>query len=208
MSGNDFHGGNIRLYAEKYGLSEKNIIDFSSNINPLGMHPSIKKIIKRNLSSLVSYPDPYYKKLIKSISEEYNINEDFILPGNGSTELIYLLPHVLNLKKALIVEPNFSEYEKALKNNDVEVSYLIGEESENFKNDVEKIISNTGKADIVCISNPNNPSGYLYSREELSELAFFCKKQRVYLFIDEVSWILRKNTAKLKWQVLFRTTNI
>ena len=57
------HGGNIYALSEKLRLNEKNIIDFSASINPLGIPESVNSAIKDNIKYLYNYPDPDAKKI-------------------------------------------------------------------------------------------------------------------------------------------------
>ncbi len=181
------HGGNLRAASENFNIMENKIIDFSSNINPLGYHPLIKKAIISNIKSIMSYPDPDYKKLLESISSFYDINQKNIILGNGSTELIYLLSCSLKPGKAIIIQPDYIEYELSLNKIDSKIFNLIGKNKDNFKVEINNIIKKLKdkNVDIVYLSNPNNPSGYIYTREELEELLIECKKHKKYLFIDE-----------------------
>ncbi len=208
------HGGNIREASEKYNLPEKKIIDFSSNINPLGIHQLIKKTIKSNINLMSSYPDPEYKKLLDSLSDFYNINQKNILSGNGSSELIYLLASSLQLKKAIIIQPNFSEYELSLNKVNCKILNLIGNKTNNFKIDIEQIVKKIKNIDIIYLSNPNNPSGYIYTKKELEELLKECIKNKCFLFIDEAfldfsanhdSLTLSSNVEKNKYLIILKT---
>ena len=179
------HGGNIREASEILGLKEKEIIDFSSNINPLGIHKSIKNKIIANIDLIASYPDPHNKKLLKSLSDFYTIEQKNILPGNGSSELIYLLTYLLSPKKAMIIQPNFLEYQLALNNINCKILNIIGEDKNNFKIEIENILKKIKNINILFLSNPNNPSGYIYTKEELKELLKVCTRSKCFLFIDE-----------------------
>ncbi len=108
---NFLHGGDI------YGIEKKRreqLIDFSANINPLGLPRYIKKLIKDNLDTILRYPDQKARDLTKSIAEYWDISEENVLVGNGSIELIYLIAAALKPKTALVPAPEFSEYERAL----------------------------------------------------------------------------------------------
>ena len=59
------HGGNLREAIDKYNISGDKIIDFSSNINPLGIPDSIKELISKEIDEIYHYPDPEYKLLKK-----------------------------------------------------------------------------------------------------------------------------------------------
>ncbi len=108
------HGGNIRGAARQYGLSEKDIIDFSSNVNPLGPPPAALKEITRSFSHLGRYPDPDAADLRMAIAGHYGIQPDEIVCGNGSNGLIHLIPRTFRPKKVLIPVPTFTEYAAAV----------------------------------------------------------------------------------------------
>ena len=52
------HGGELRQFSEKYGIPEKDILDFSSNINPLGPPDSVLEAYHKSAGELRHYPDP------------------------------------------------------------------------------------------------------------------------------------------------------
>ena len=93
------------------------IIDFSSNVNPLGSHPGVKKYLKKQLNQIHVYPDSESTKLRLNLKWFTGINTSQILIGNGATEIIYnFCSAFVNKKsKVLIPCPTFSEYEKAVK---------------------------------------------------------------------------------------------
>ena len=121
------HGANVDLMAKTFNKNTEDIIDFSSNINPKVV-PNLEKYILEGLNKCKSYPDINYTSLRKNIGHYININPDFIIPGNGATEIIYLL--MKNIKKRLaILNPTFSEYERGAKLNNLEI-----ETKEDFTN--------------------------------------------------------------------------
>ena len=88
------HGGDIYNF-------DKKIIDFSANINPLGMPPILKKSISDNLDRILHYPDIDADKTRQRIADYWKIDRDNILLGNGSAELIYLITAYFNPKDAV-----------------------------------------------------------------------------------------------------------
>jgi len=146
------HGGNIYEARRKY---KRKIIDFSANINPLGLSPKAKEIILKNLDKIPYYPDPKAEALIRKIAQYWGISEESILLGNGSVNLIYLITFAYRPKTALIPEPIFSEYERASKTLGSKVKFLNLKEDDGFRLKCSYI----PKADVVFICNPNNPTG-------------------------------------------------
>ena len=106
------HGG---LYSIK-NPSHK-IIDFSSNISPIGPPPLVKKYLKKNLDDIGIYPDSESKILKKNLAWYTKIPTSQIIVGNGATEIIYNFCHAFLSKKTrvLIPIPTFGEYEAAAK---------------------------------------------------------------------------------------------
>lgn len=175
MIDKDFtHGGNVHKASTELGIPCKKIVDFSANINPLGLSSKGLKNIKRNISNVLNYPDPNYSKLKKSLSEYYGVDRDQVLLGNGAIQLIYSYTRLKNKGKALIPAPGFVEYEKALLQSGWSIS-LYSSKSEIIPDDV----------DVIFICNPNNPTGVSYSESFLINLLERCKNSKTDLFLDE-----------------------
>ena len=146
------HGGNI--YNIKR-TQKKAIIDFSANINPLGISSAIKNALHKNICSLLHYPDAEYEAPRRAIAKYWNIKKENILIGNGSVELIYLIMNAFKPSSTLIPVPTFSEYERAAGMLNSTMHFLRLREKDNFKLD----ISRAKNADIYFFCNPNNPTG-------------------------------------------------
>ncbi|MBU4314483.1 MAG: threonine-phosphate decarboxylase CobD [Actinobacteria bacterium] len=179
------HGGNLREIVDKYNINESKIVDFSSNINPLGIPDSIKKLIAASIDKIYHYPDPEYRLLKEKLSISLGIDARNLLPGNGSNELIYLLVNTLAPKRVLIPVPTYCEYERAAAAIDSECVFLSFCGDDGFDFDVDKIVDLAGGVDVIFICNPNNPTGWLWQREEIEYLIKECEKKNVFLIIDE-----------------------
>ena len=68
---------------------DEKIVDFSSNVNPLGCHPGVKKYLKNQLNQIHVYPDSESTRLRSNLKWFTGINTSQILIGNGATEIIY-----------------------------------------------------------------------------------------------------------------------
>ena len=180
------HGGNIKEAAEKYKISGDKIIDFSNNINPLGISPGIRKILARNLNSLAKYPDPQCRSAREALSAHWGVDEDNLLLGNGSNELIHLIPRSLGCSRVLTYQPAFSEYEFSVRASGARPYFLFSSERKDFRIDLDKVISYLPEVDLIILCNPNNPTGYLLKKRGLLKLVKACEDNGVYLLIDEV----------------------
>lgn len=145
------HGGNIFEARRKYN---RKLIDFSANINPLGLPAAARKIIAKNIDKISYYPDVKLAGLAGKIAGQWGINEENIILGNGSAELIYLVLSAFRPKNSIIVIPSFSEYERAARAQGSKITFLKLDEK--FRLDLSLSDAN---ADMVFLCNPNNPTG-------------------------------------------------
>jgi len=185
MNSNYSHGGNIREVAKKYGFSPQQILDFSANVNPWASYFKVEDVLRSNLREIFWYPEPYCEKLTKKISEYLKVDKENILVGNGATQLIYLIARSFTPRRALIVIPTFSEYERALRGVKTELKFLTLKEADNFSIDIQKIIKAAWGVEIIFICNPNNPTGSFLFKKEILKLRQIAKEKRIILIIDE-----------------------
>ncbi len=183
------HGGNVYKVAQKQRIPVERIMDFSASINPLGPPAAVLRTIRSALKQIAHYPDPDCWQLRQELTQQIGVDPDMILVGNGSTELIHLLPRALTIKAALIIGPTFEEYARALTNAGSSVQYVHARREERFRpplNDVLRQFSaKQSKFDAVFLCNPNNPTGQVMSRLALRELAEVVERQQGWLIIDE-----------------------
>lgn len=200
------HGGNIYTLAERLGIGESRIIDFSASINPLGVPESVQAALRENMKYLFNYPDPDTKKLRLKIAERLDINPAAVICGNGSTELIYLIVRALRPGRVLMPAPTFSEYERALKtlgsgtrDQGPGIKYFLLKKENNFDIMPDKFISamsdgvsssritnhDSRPFDMAFLCNPNNPTGRLIKREDMLEIAAAARSLRCALVVDE-----------------------
>lgn len=182
---NSFTHGGIKEAVRLLKLKEDNIIDFSANINPLGLPRGIEKTIKDNIKNILHYPDPENTELKMALSKYLNLSNKNIIVGNGSTELIYLTVYALMPKRALIVSPSFSEYEKALLSIDAKIKHLRLKEKDEFNIPIKEIIERLDEIELIFLCNPNNPTGKVISRDDMVYLLKKLRGKGITLILDE-----------------------
>jgi threonine-phosphate decarboxylase len=188
------HGGNIYNASNTYGYSQQEILDFSANINPLGVPKKLYEVINSNIEKLVNYPDPDCTELRKSISEYLGVHEDSIIIGNGASEIIFLIFGELKPKKVLMPAPTFSEYAEAAERFGSEIKYFELKECDGFKLNVEQMMHEiSDDIDAVMLCNPNNPTSRLEDSQELIGLIEFADSKGVTVIIDEAFIELTQN---------------
>ena len=172
------HGGDLISYESYY---DGDLIDFSSNINPLGPPEGLEGILVENIKSLESYPDIQYRKLKRSISRYLNCGEENVLVGNGAVEIINNF--TIKAKRVVILTPSFSEYEKRAEVHGklvVKISY-----KEDFTIDIKSLEDQIEKEDLLILGNPNNPTGLRIEEEILMNIYKIINKKQAYLLLDE-----------------------
>ncbi|HEY3320000.1 MAG TPA: cobyric acid synthase [Planctomycetota bacterium] len=168
------HGGNVRELAAAAGLSQERLLDFSANLNPLGPPEWLRPVISSTVSSLVHYPDPASSQLLAAASQRYGVSPAEILIGNGSTELLYLLPQALKAAHAIVPVPSYSDYARAARLGGCSVTTLPLSEGAGFALDLSALdvcVRSASARTLVFIGQPNNPTGKLCETERLRELA-------------------------------------
>ncbi len=182
----EMHGGNIYEAARRTGMPERKIIDFSASINPLGVPRHAALIMRKVIGRLQHYPEPFSESLCTQLAARLGLSPESIACGNGSTELIYLIPRALRPRKALIPAPTFSEYERACRNSGIAetVAFPLKRE-DNFDVRPEAFIDAMSAVDLAFLCNPNNPTGRLVGRENMLRIAEAARQKKCYLVVDE-----------------------
>ena len=170
------HGGDI--YSQQVSL------DFSVNINPLGMPTAVRDAIINAVDSYKNYPDPKCRKLCAALAERLGCSGDWLLCGNGAADLIIRLCLSIKPEHVLVCAPTFSEYEKAALMAGAKVKKYVLSEDCGYCPDASILDSLPG-ADIFFLCNPNNPTGVLAPPELIRKIADRCEAQGTVFMIDE-----------------------
>ena len=126
----------------------------------------------------------YYQKQGLPINKE-----DIIITTGGSEALIFAMGSTMDEGDEIIIpEPFYANYNGFSTQNGVKVVPVMSGIDNGFAlpaiADFEKLITPKTKAILIC--NPGNPTGYLYSKEEIKQLAALVKKHDLFLIADEV----------------------
>ena len=177
------HGGNI--HSIKRNSPTGLLVDFSANINPLGLNANIEQAIRDNISAVVHYPDPQAHELRRAIVEHYQVRDEHLALGNGAAELIYLYTHVCDKERALLLAPGFSEYQRACRAAGLHIDFMYLSEQNDFMTDYEQLQAQMPENGIVFLANPNNPTGSLLDKKQVRELLKIAEAGNTDIFIDE-----------------------
>jgi len=179
------HGGNAKEISRKNKIDYDKILDFSANINPLGMPTSVKKAIIEGLDEVEKYPDITYFELKCAIGEFEDINKENLILGNGAAEVLFNVVRGIDPNNTLILAPTFSEYEEATKAINGTIIYYKLKEENNFHIQEDILDYINSELDLIFICNPNNPTGVITSKDLLVKILIKAKKNNVIVLIDE-----------------------
>ena len=194
----EFHGSDLEKIEEYYHIPKEEIICFSANVNPLGLSKKVKKELASNLDVITRYPDRNYTSLREAIGNYCGASPAHIVVGNGSTELISLLISQRAPKKALLLGPTYSEYNRELSliNASTE-TYLLREEDDFLLNADDFLSACTEDIDLVIICNPNNPTSSAIQTGDMERIIRECKKRNIFVMIDETYVEFADNMADI-----------
>lgn len=206
------HGGNIYEPC----AAGRAWLDFSANINPLGLAEPVRQAILSHVEGVVHYPDPQARELRAALASFYETPVDSLVLGNGAAELFYLYFHALQPRRVLLPVPSFSEYERAAMAAGSEIEYLPLRAERDFRISVDELSQAVQRteADLLVLGNPNNPTGTHLRRDELVTLserltALGCGLMLDESFLDfrrdEVRYTLRREAAHLPHLLLVRS---
>jgi len=179
------HGGNTREAAALLGIPPEQLLDFSANINPLGMPATLKCALIDNLDRAECYPDVDYTQLHAALAQHHQIPVSWILAGNGETESIFTLVNGLKPRHAMIVAPGFAEYRRALEWGECAIHEFALREEDGWQLTATILDVLTPELDCLFLCTPNNPTGLLPDGHLLAAIATRCAELGITLILDE-----------------------
>lgn len=181
-----FHGSDLETIEAVYGIRKEDIVSFSANVNPLGLSRSFKEKLSQQLDVITSYPDREYRQLREAIGSYCGADPDHIVVGNGSTELISLVVQFRKPKRAVILGPTYSEYEREIKLSGGACLYFPLKEEEDFVLDITRLsLCLQDSIDLLVLCNPNNPTSSLINRVQMQQILDLCRQLGIFVMIDE-----------------------
>ncbi|MEN8258141.1 MAG: aminotransferase class I/II-fold pyridoxal phosphate-dependent enzyme [Thermodesulfobacteriota bacterium] len=176
------HGGNIISMASDLGLQVDELIDMSSNLSPLGMVPGLREVLEKGIDQVAYLPEATSDTLCALFADHNGCLPQQVMAGNGTTDFIYDLPAMAPFKKAVIVNPTYSDYRLACDYAGLAwQSFTL--ESPDFSIDFSKLARVLEGGELLFICNPNNPTGHLVPSDVLR--AFIKEHPQTTFVIDE-----------------------
>lgn len=175
------HGGDI--------YSARVRCDFSANINPLGMPEAARQALAACAEAAEHYPDPQCRELTALLAERECVDPEKIVCGNGAADLIYRLARVLHPCHAVLPVPSFGDYEKALREERCDITFIPYPETEGFRltdtmlRQTEDLLPQSGTS-VLFLCIPNNPTGMLPEAAMLNRVRNLCRENKILIVLD------------------------
>lgn len=153
---------------------------------------ALKNIDRKILEYSPSQGNLSYRKKLCDFYKKFNINvtpDDIIITSGGSEAVLFSFMSCLNPGDEIIIpEPAYANYMAFAISAGAKIKTIETSIEEGFAlpkvEQFEKLINERTRAIMIC--NPNNPTGYLYTRREMNQIRDLVKKYDLYLFSDEV----------------------
>lgn len=168
------------------GAAREGQLDFSANISPLGVPGPVKAVL-RDLAAgddFARYPDPDCTALRAAIAGREAVLPEQVLCGNGAADLIYRFVTALQPKRALVLQPTFSEYENAmaLAGCGTERVLLTPDTGFVWPDDLPDRLA--PELDLLVFCSPNNPTGVSAPVEQLEQVLDRCADRHIAVLWD------------------------
>ena len=181
-----FHGSDLEKIEKIYGIKKEEIISFSANVNPLGISPLLRRTLTEHIDAITAYPDREYTSLRQCIAGYCGSEAEHVIVGNGSTELISLFIQIEHPKKATIIGPTYSEYEREISLGGGTTLYYPLREDNDFHLNVADFTAHLNEnIDLLVLCNPNNPTSTAITRKDMRLILDVCKQHDIFVMVDE-----------------------
>lgn len=177
------HGGDMKTLAARAGLAPDALLDFSANINPLGPPAWLRSVISRHVEALAHYPDPYAEPLLSAAAKHFGVAAEYVVAGNGSTELLYALPGLLDVDRVVLPAPCYIDYARACALAGVPTETMRLKVETSFLPDLDDLSARCAPGTLVILGQPNNPTGTALDPETLR--AFIRAHPQTHFVVDE-----------------------
>ncbi len=189
------HGGDI--YSREISL------DFSANINPLGMPEAAQDALRAHIADFEAYPDPNCRALRRALAEKEGVGPENIVCGNGAADVIYRLAAAIRPETVLVTAPTFSEYEKAALEAGAEICRYHLREEAGFRTDAG-ILERIPPRGAVFLASPNNPDGGILDEGLLKRIDERCRRLGTVLILDGCFGDFAETPLRIRPQVVIK----
>lgn len=182
------HGGDVARMIERYGAGDW--LDFSANIAPSGPPLAALDTLRRgaaDITSIVRYPTAHDRALGEALAAANGVDAERVVIANGASALIEAFVRTVAPQRALVPQPAFSEYARALAAAGATTVALALDPDDGFRLDVARTIAalDRERPDAVIVTNPHNPSGACAPLEAIGAIVAAAVARGVAVLLDE-----------------------
>jgi threonine-phosphate decarboxylase len=160
------------------GANGRPVLDFSTNLNPLGPPASVLQALHQALPDIARYPDSESSKLVTTLANYHRVDPPQIVIGNGVNECIHAIACSRPPDVVAIVQPTYTEYHRACLNAGHRVQHWLSDDD-----DFQPEPFDPGDSRMIWLCNPNNPTGRLWRRKQF--LSWIEANPGVEFVVDE-----------------------
>ena len=180
------HGGNIHEAAKAAGCRPEEIVDMSSNVNPLGPPPGLDEFLCDRIETVHALPEADAAHCCSLFARRQDLDPQWVIAANGTTHFIHALPRALAARRALILAPTYADYADACISAGVDIDWMPLAADNGFAPDPERLDRRLSAVDTAFVCNPNNPTGVLLPAKELARL---CRAHPKVRFVVDESYL-------------------
>ena len=151
-------GKPIELVVREFGIEPKDIVKLASNENPYGCSPKVQEAVAKIVPQMALYPDDSMTKLKSALTDKYSIENENLIIGSGSDQVIEFIIHAKADENAKILMNSitFAMYEIYAKHVGAQIIRTVSQ-----KHNLEEFYELYKKEnpDIIFLCTPNNPTG-------------------------------------------------
>ncbi len=169
-------------------------IDFSVNLNPFVLpdrkRQAVDEAIAEGIAHAGSYPDLFQRDVRAAVAAMHGVGDDLVIAGNGASELIMAAVPAFAPKKALLIEPAYSGYERALCAAGCEIMRYRLKEEDGF-NLTDDVLSHiTEDIEMIFLQDPWNPVGKNIDEALLRQILDKTDSLGITTVLDESFYLL------------------
>lgn len=171
------HGGNV--------YACPGCMDFSANLNPLGMPASVRSALMENVDAFTRYPDPACTDLVAALAEFERVPRAWVVATAGATDAFERLCQLVKPREALLCSPCYAGYEQALGRVGSSVTCHALRAERSFDAGQELVDALDRGVDLAFLANPNNPTGRCLQRDVLVAFLERARRFQTVVALDE-----------------------
>ena len=158
---------------------------YTNRVNPLGIPKRVEDALHQAVVRCREYPDIRAFELKEEVAKQLEVPKEYLLFGNGASEVFMGIMHALKPRNVLIPIPSFYGYQYVAEAVESEIHYYFMEKENSFLPGEELFVMLTEDIDILFLAHPNNPTGKRLECDYLREVFAICREKGIYVILDE-----------------------